>query len=219
MGGLRILRAPLRHLLLVLAVAVASPATPARAEPRLVSVAPGGGDGLLTCRLTTADLPGERIVSTLESGLVSAIEFHLDVVQDDDRAVIGNIVTVRLSFDLWEEVYTVSLGEQRTRLPDLAALRAWLAEPPALPVAPLEALDAALPAVIRAGLQLHPIAPDTRGRMEGMISGSDTGGDGPGQEVLVGLDTLIRFFYRDGSGEDRDHELASTAFIIGELSP
>lgn len=216
MSGVRILHVLAPGLAVCLALAAV-----AAAEPRLVSVAPAGGDGLLTCRLTTADLPGERIVSTLNSGLVSAVEFHLDVLQDGDRPVTGNTVTVRLSFDLWEEVYTVSLGDERTSLPDLASLQAWLAEPPELPVAPLAALDDALPAVIRAGLSLHPIAPDTRGRMEGMISGEDAAAresDG-GQEVLVGLGKLIRFFYHDGSREDLDHELASPPFRTGELEP
>ena len=191
----------------------------AAAEPRLTSVAPGGEPGLLTCRLTTADLPGERIVSTLESGLVSAVEFHLDVLQHDDP-VTGNIVTVRLSYDLWEETYTVSLDGERTHLPDLAALRAWLTEPPPLPVAPLDALDGDLPAVIRAGLRLHVIAPDTRGRVEGLISGEGRSReDARGQQVLVGLGKLIRFFYQDGAREKLDHELVSAAFRLGELAP
>ncbi len=192
------------------------------ATPRITSVSPAGADSLLICRLTTADLPGERIVSTLRSGLVSAIEFHMEVIQAGNRAVAGNNVTIRLSFDLWEEVYAVDLGGDETRLPSLSALREYLAELPPLPVAPLNVLDNTTPSVIRAGLRLHTIAPDTRGRMEGMISGDRTAGghqNDPGQEVLVSLGKLIRFFYKDSGNENMDHTLESVPFLVRELTP
>lgn len=201
---------------------LAALATSAGAAPRITLVSPTGQDGLLICRLTTADLPSERIVSTLRSGLVSAIEFNLEVLQDGDRTVAGNRVMVRLSFDLWEEVYAVDLGGTETRLANLTDLRDYLADLPPMPVAPLDALDNTTPAVIRAGLRLHTIAPDTRGRMEGMISG-DRAADGrhgdPGQEVLVSLGKLIRFFYKGGAQDDMDHTLDSAPFLTGELTP
>jgi hypothetical protein len=205
-----------------LSLLFAALATSAGATPRITLVTPAGHDGLLICRLTTADLPSERIVSTLRSGLVSAVEFNLEVLQDGDRPVAGNRVMVRLSFDLWEEVYAVDLGGSETRLADLTALRDYLADLPPLPVASLDALDDATPAVIRAGLRLHTIAPDTRGRMEGMISGDrDDGGrhGDPGQEVLVNLGKLIRFFYKGGAQDDMDHTLESAPFLTRELTP
>jgi len=197
-------------------------ATSTNAAPRITLVTPSGQDGLLICRLTTTNLPSERIVSTLRSGLVSAIEFNLEVLQDGNRPVAGNRVMVRLSFDLWEEIYAVDLGGTETRLADLAALRDYLADLPPLLVAPLDALDDTTPAVIRAGLRLHTIAPDTRGRMEGMISG-ERAADGrhgaSGQEVLVSLGKLIRFFYKGGAQDDMDHILDSAPFLTGELTP
>ncbi len=194
-------------------------AATAGAAPLITSVAPLGSEDLLFCRLTTEGLPGERIVSTLRSGLVSALELKLEVLQDGERPMAANHLMMRLSFDLWEEVYAVSMAGHEARFPDLESLRAYLAAMPPLPVAPLSALADATPAVVRAGLRLHPIAPDTRGRMGQMISGEQSVRGGPGdavQEVSISLGRLIRFFYK-GDDADMDITCDSAPFRPGEL--
>lgn len=194
-------------------------ASAAGAAPHITSVAPAGHDDLLVCTLTTEGLPGERIVSTLRSGLVSAIELKLEVLQADDRPVAGHHLMMQLSFDLWEEVYAVSVAGRESRFPDLDGLRTYLSVLPSLPVAPLSVLDDVTPAVVRVGLRLHPIAPDTRGRMERMISGGRTVRSGPGdavQEVSISLGRLIRFFYK-GDEANMDVSFDSAPFRPGEL--
>jgi hypothetical protein len=191
------------------------------ASPRITEVVPAGREGMLVCGLRTEGLPGDRIVSTLRSGLVSAVELELEVRQGDSRAVGGNRFMMRLSYDLWEEVFAVDVAGRESRFPDLAGLRAYLSAMPQLPVAPLSALDDATPAVIRAGLRLHPIAPDTRGRMGEMISGgaaeAGTHGDAV-QEVSISLGRLIRFFYKGDGDADMDVMRESPPFRPGELS-
>ncbi|MBU0740904.1 hypothetical protein KKG45_08610 [bacterium] len=217
MGGGRCARA-CRSWLTVLLTLLASAAC---AAPRIISVVPAGRDDLLVCSLTTEGLPGERIVSTLRSGLVSAIELRLEVLQEDDRSVARNHILMLLSFDLWEEVYAVSMAGQEARFPDLEGLHAYLSALPPLPVATLSVLDDVTPAVVRAGLRLHPIAPDTRGRMGQMISGGQSVRNGQGdavQEVSVSLGRLIRFFYRGGDDADMDAYCDSAPFRPGELT-
>ncbi len=208
-------RLPAFCLLLLLCAAAAG------AAPRIISVAPAGRDSLLLCRLTTEGLPGERIVSTLRSGLVSAVELQLEVRQGGNRPLAGHHVMMLLSYDLWEEVFAVNVAGEEERFPDLATLRDYLSAMPPLPVAPLSVLDGVTPAVIRAGLRLHPIAPDTRGRMEDMISGEETGRGGHGdavQEVSISLGKLIRFFYKGDGDSDLDVTRESDPFRPGELN-
>jgi len=197
---------------LLLSVLMTAAALSAQAAPRITAVAPEAHEDVLVCRLATEGLPGERIVSTLHSGLVSAVELKLEILQDGDRSVASNRLLMRLSFDLWEEVYAVSVAGHEARLPDLDGLETYLGALPPLPVAALSALDAATPAVVRAGLRLHPIAPDTRGRMGRMISGGPSAQVGRGddvQEVSVSLGRLIRFFY--GGDEDADMDVSRTS--------
>jgi len=193
----------------------------AQAAPRITAVVPEAEEDVLVCRLATEDLPGERIVSTLHSGLVSAVELKLEVLQDGGRPVASNRLLMRLSFDLWEEVYAVDVAGHEARLSDLEGLKTYLGALPPLPVAALSALDAATPAVVRAGLRLHPIAPDTRGRMERMISGGLSAQVGRGddaQEVSVSLGRLIRFFYGGDDDADMDVSRTSSPFRPGELN-
>lgn len=165
------------------------------AEPRVVSVATGRSEGRLVCRLETEGLPTERVLSTLKSGLTSAVDLHLDLLDPRGSVVAGNMVRLRLSFDLWTEVFMVRMGPESIRLPDDATLDRWLARTPWLPVASLEALAGGGPHRIRAALKVHSIAPSARLEVETLVAGPE------GQEVSVGISSLIRLFYQS-SGSD-----------------
>ena len=170
------------------AAAAASAAEPA--PPRVLTVTPAVQGDLLGCRLTTAGLPGDKLLSTLHSGLASAIEVDLLLLDERGRAVGGNVVTLRLSYDLWQEAFTVATGAESARLTDDGALRDWLASPPWLPLGPLAAIAGTDPFSVRAALRLHALAPETRDDAAAMVAGPD------GQSVSVGLGALIRSFYR-----------------------
>ena len=186
---------------------------PARAQaPRILALEPARTDSLLVCRLRTAGLPGPEILSTLRSGLSSAVDLQLEVLDGGGRAVDGRVLRLRLDYDLWDEVFSVAQGDRAaTRLPDDAALQAWFDRTPWLPVAPLAALANTGPLRLRAALRLHAIAPGERERLGEVVSGPD------GQEVSLGLGKLIRFFYR---GDERERDAAaavSPTFAAGEL--
>ncbi len=172
-------------------------AAPARAEdPAVVAVEPARRESLLVCRLRTQGLPGEKILSTLHSGLASAIDFQLEVAAADGRVVASRVVRLRLVYDLWEEVFVVTHDGAEARIDDDDALAGWLAEPPWLPVAPLAALAGSHGLRLRAGLRLHTIDPSERTRLEEVVAGPED------HEVSVGLGTLIRFFYKGGRDDD-----------------
>ena len=57
------------------------------AEPRIVSLAPVRQDDWLACRVRTVELPGEKVLSSMESGLVSAVVVQVDVIDARNRRV------------------------------------------------------------------------------------------------------------------------------------
>ncbi len=188
---------------------------PLRAEtPRILALEPARTDSLLVCRLRTAGLPGPEILSTLRSGLSSAVDLQLEVLDGRGRAIDGRVLRLRLDYDLWDEVFSLAQGDDRgaTRLPDDAALQAWFDRTPWLPVAPLAALANAGPVRLRAALRLHAIAPSERERLGEVVSGPD------GQEVSLGLGKLIRYFYRGGAREGGGATADSPPFTPGELA-
>ncbi len=195
-------------------------ATAVHAEPRITRVAAQRDGGTLVCRIDTEGMPGERILSTLASGLESAVEIRLTVIDDRDRAQLERDYLLRLSFNLWEEVYSVRVADEEVRFPGVEQLRGYLAELPGLRVAPLHSLDGGRYR-IDAGLKLHALAPDERGRVQSMVSGevpSARASDDGGQEFSVSMGRLIRFFYggERGRSDLTDHRM-SASFTAQEL--
>ena len=213
------LRLPGTLALLLLVVAAAS-AGAADSEPRVTRIEPARSGDLLVCRLATDGLPGERILSTLSSGLESSIEIHLELTRGDDVQVRRRY-DLRLAFDLWEEIYFVRIGAEEARFADVAQLCGYLAELPPLAVAHVDELQASAAYRVTAGLKLHPLAPAARGRMEEVVTGNEPGrrtGDA-GQEVSVSMGRLIRFFYRGGGHRgDLVGVFVSSPFTGQELS-
>ena len=138
-------RCPASTLVLVLNLAPALATLAVAEHPRIVSIQPARTDSMLVCRLETADVPGREIVSTLHSGLASALDLQLDVLDAKDRAVAGRVLRLHLVYNLWEEIFTVAHDGATERLDDEEALRAWLGTTPWLPVAPLAALSSTTP--------------------------------------------------------------------------
>ncbi len=197
---------------LVLLLALCNGGSARAQAPRILAVEPARTDSLLVCRLRTAGLPGAEILSTLRSGLSSAVDLQLEVLDARGRAIDGRVLRLRLDYDLWDEVFSIAQGDRAaTRLPDDAALQAWLDRTPWLPVAPLAALASSGPLRLRAALRLHAIAPSERERLGEVVSGPD------GQEVSLGLGKLIRFFYRGGGRAGDAATADSPPFSPGEL--
>ncbi len=195
-------------------------ATAAHAEPRITHVAADRSGEYLVCRIDTEGMPGERILSTLASGLESAVEIRLVVVDERDRAQLQHDYLLRLSFDLWEEVYSVRVADEEVRFPEVEQLRGYLAELPGLMVAPLHTLEGGRYR-IDAGLKLHALAPDERGRVQSMVSGdapTARASDDGGQEFSVSMGRLIRFFYRgERNRSDLIDRRQSATFTVREL--
>ncbi|NNE42675.1 MAG: hypothetical protein HKN12_00575, partial [Gemmatimonadetes bacterium] len=110
----------------IVLVIAPSAARAADGEPRITHVDPFRDTSELFCSVGTLHLPGARIASSLESGLPSAIEMHLDLFDERDRLVGHNRVFLRVMFDLWEEVFRVEGAGPMRDFPDLTSLQGFL---------------------------------------------------------------------------------------------
>ncbi len=192
----------------------------AAAEPtRMTAAIPARAGDLVVCRLQTTGLPGEKLLQSMRSGLVSAVELDLAVIDDRDRLVADHHVTLRLAFDLWEEVFSVRSDGREQRFRSLEDLQAYLGELDGLPVVPVGRLGPEGRYRLRVGLRLHAIAPDERARVEDAIVGvRRPGRDGlDQQEAQVSLGRLIRFFYKGDRG-DGEQEILSAWFTGREMA-
>jgi len=171
-------------------------------QPRVEQVTPARVGDLVVAHFATTGLPGSKLLQSMQSGLVSAIEVDLALLDDRDKVVGGNQVSLQLGFDLWEELFAVFTAGTERRFQTLEALQAYLARPEMMPVIPVSNLLEGGRYRVRVGLRVHPIAPAEQARVEDVIAGENRprreGQDQ--QEASVSLGRLIRFFYKDDGG-------------------
>lgn len=207
-----------RRAWLVLAVCLLGGAVGTRAQedPRLVRVTPGLSGDQVVCRLQTRGLPGEKQLQSMRSGLVAAVELDLALVDEGDNLLGGRSLSLRMAFDLWDEVFSVRADGRERRFNSLADLRTYLADLQGLPVAPAAALAGGESCRLRVGLVVHAIAPDERQHVEDVIAGEQRsrreGQDQ--QEATVSLGRLIRLFYK-GGGETREGQQLVSEWFTG----
>jgi len=204
---------------MVLGIALSSVAH-AQESARVVTVSPASTGDLVVCRLTTAGLPGEKLLQSMRSGLVSAVDLDLVLLDENEQVVGGNHISLQLGFDLWEEIFSVRADGSERRFHNLADLESYLEELDGLPVAPLNRLVAGERYRLRVGLEVYPIAPAARDRIEDVIAGEQRprreGQDQ--QQAQVSLGRLIRLFYK-GSGDGRsEQQMVSAWFTRRELA-
>lgn len=204
--------------LLVLLCGLAGPAA-AQPDPGLVEVLPYQADGQLLCRLRTEGLPGQKQLQSMRSGLEASVELEVALVDEQENLLGRRSLSLRMGFDLWEEVFSVRGEGQERRFASLEELRAYLEDLRRLPVAPLNLLDGAGPCRLQVGLVVHAIAPDEQRRVEDVIAG-DRRRRGPGQneqEASVSLGRLIKLFYKGGGSGAGGSRLDSDWFTRREV--
>jgi hypothetical protein len=180
----------------VAAAAVATAADDDSGEPRIVAIDVARTADRVVCRLRTRGLPGERLEQSMRSGLVSALDFDVSLLDEQAHTVQRGRLTLQLAFDLWEEVFSARDGEHERQFADLQALRAYLSDLAQVPVAPLDRLAGGERYRVEVGLRLHPIAPSQRERLADTIAGDRRPQrNEDAQELSVSLGRLIRLFY------------------------
>jgi len=192
------------------------------AEPSIEDVVPARDGELLTCFVHTASLPGGRLRSSLESGLPAAIEMALDVLDDRNHVVGSNRVSLRIAFDLWEQIFHVQGIGDDERFDDLDGLQNYLRAMPRVPVTPFATLNIAERHRVRVELTLHPVARRESERLSDWVEGREsrdgTTRDSDGREVSVSLGRVIRFFYRGARRDDAGElERLSAWFVPRDL--
>jgi hypothetical protein len=198
---------------------VAMAVTAAEEAARLTSVNVARVGELVVARLTTEGLPGDKLLQSMNSGLVSSVDLDLALLDDRSQVVGGNLVSLHLGFDLWEEVFSVRSDGRERRFNSLDDLSFYLEEMGAMPVIPVSRLEPDARYRLRVGLQVHPIAPAEQDRVEDVIVGDQRprreGQDE--QEASVSLGSLIRFFYKGGGSGNEGGEIFSGWFTRKEL--
>jgi hypothetical protein len=196
-----------------------APVLAADLDARLVRATPSRTGDLVVCRLQTSGLPGAKQLQSMRSGLVSAVELQMALIGENDEILAGRSISLRMGFDLWEEVFSVRADGRERRFNSLSDLQVYLSDLQGLPVAAASLIDADKRYRLQVGLVVHSIAPDEQRRVADVIAGEQRprreGQDQ--QEASVSMGRLIRMFYKGRGDEQGGQELASIWFVGKEL--
>jgi len=200
-----------RVLVGVIAVAVSVPTAHA-SDVDIVRVIPSVRDSMLVCHLETRGLPDVPSRETLESGLPSAIILALTLVGDHEAAGTRRS-DIRIEPDLWEGTVVVRTPLLDHRVSSIDEVAALLRRLGPLPLAPLRLLGDATTWEVTARIAVHPLAPAEVARVRSLF-GEDAG---TRREVLVGIGSLVDYFFGDPPDEDWVGEATSSPFRPGDL--
>lgn len=206
-------------LFLVCPLLAAAPAQATGEPARVTAVTPARAGALVVAHLTTVDLPGEKLLQSMRSGLTSSVQLDLVLLDEQLQELGGNSLSLQLGFDLWDEVFSVHTADCERRFRSLAELQEYLTNLAAVPVITTDRLSPRARYRLRVGLQAHAIAPAQQERVEDVIAGNPRsrreGQDR--QEASVSLGRLIRLFYKSGDRSDGTQETLSDWFRLEEL--
>lgn len=191
----------------------------ASASPRLVRVVPEVRDDQVVCRLETQGLPADKQLQTMRSGLESSVELHLALVDEERRTLRRRSISLRMGFDLWDEVYSLRGPQRSRRFGSAEELHTYLGALEDIPLAPVDSLPGSSRLRVEIQLVVHALAPDERRRVADVVAGDQrprTEGRDE-QEASVSLGRLIKLFYRGGDDARDGQSLQSGWFTTEEL--
>lgn len=140
------------------------------------------------------DLAVDRLIDSstegaLERGIPVTLVYEIEVWRDRpawfDRLESARLLSYKLQFDAWDEVYVVrDSNGQDVVFPDLGAARSAIERRESLPIAPLELLTNDRSYYLVVEVALKPLTVDDVNELEGWLSGEFKSGRKKGIGIL-----------------------------------
>jgi len=110
--------------LVFLAAAPFSAARAQRASDIVVErIAPRLADGQIVLSAQFRNLFSKRIVGTIQSGLPSIIQIEIKLSDSANRSLVRKRISRKLSYDIWEEKYTLTNPDTSLTFKDFEAVK------------------------------------------------------------------------------------------------
>jgi len=206
----------------IVIIAAGAGGVAAEERPFVSEVSPYVRDGSVVCDVRSGGLFSERIVGTVQSGLPAVMEVIYAFETRGGKTVGSGVHSFELSYDVWEDVYTVTAGDSTetfTGPGGLDDLNAYVEFLRAVLVAPVDHLDPSLEYTLLITIAVHPLTGSEEQRVEGLVEESvGVRSHQSWREQLLSINELInRFFSRDKGATNRSDVFQSSFFAPGEL--
>lgn len=177
-----------------------------------------GENGLL-CDLALSDLFTSPIENTLRSGLPVVVDIAMVIVPERGTE-LGRLLRSELSYDVWEDVYTLRRAEGETTFTDFVALRQASRRYGRLALTELDEAKGSERLHFRLRVSVNPLGGSERRRMARWLAETVSDPDVPAnRELLLDLGGLIGSFFGDGDEAGWGEERSFGPYELSELRP
>ena len=215
---------PARTLAALAALALAAPAAAVPSfAPLALSLATKDGRLLASVRLEQAFTRADD--KELGNGLTNVVAIWLTVLPaagGTPALAYGRVIDIL--FDVWDEVYVVTVKDPRAPqgvrlvLRDASALRAFLSDQRDLDLGPAALLPEA-PFVVEARVEVNPVSKEQLRRTREFIANPSAGTRASGGGSRSVLGAMASFLLRDPDPGTDVHRFRSRAFGRAEVAP
>lgn len=174
---------------------------------------------LLVSDIECRSLFSEQVVGTVQSGLPASVELTYRVLDGEDDVVRRGVHAFGLTYDVWDDIYTVDRGDTVltfTTFEAMGRMMAWLR---AVPVGASNGLDQNARYVVEFSVAVRPLAGREQKRIVGWVDDTVRGPSaGSWREQLLNVNDLIhRFFSRRHDTANRSEVFRTPPFTMSSL--
>ncbi len=173
----------------------------------------------LLCDLNLSGLFTSPIESTLRSGLPVVVDVAMVMLPSTGREQ-GRLLRSELSYDVWEDLYTLRRGAKETIFEDFDALRRACRSYRGLPLKELGRPGDRGELRLRLRVSVNPLGGPERQRMARWLAETVSDPDDPAnRELLLDLGGLIGSFFSGGEEVGWGRERSFGPYKMSELIP
>ena len=125
---------------------------------RVENMTPQIRNGRLVVSADFRNLFSTRIVGTIQSGLPSIVQIEIKLRNASNKTVFRRLISRRISYDIWEERYTIAGDDTVRVLTDFQAVKAQSSRLEKEAITPPAALDTSQPYTIEIRAGIVPIS-------------------------------------------------------------
>ena len=125
---------------------------------RVVQIAPTVVDSVLSVSARFENLFSDKIVGTIQSGLPSIVQVEIKLVDARNKVVTRRALTRTISYDIWNEVYTIQGEDSTAHVTTFQQVQALVTRLRNLAVTPVQKLTRAMPYRLQLRVGIIPIS-------------------------------------------------------------
>jgi hypothetical protein len=175
-------------------------------------------DGYLKGDITSEGVFSERIVGTIQSGLPAVVEFFYHLMESSGRPVQAGVHSYSLEYDVWEDVYSLTIKDSTASLPSLEVMRSMVEHTTGIPLVPVEEMLPQRTYFVQMRVAVNPLKGTDGNEMTGWVMQNVQGRGSSWREQVLNVNDLIEhFFSKDESSPAMSDWFRSSTFSPDDL--